>query len=80
MCMHTQLLHRVQLLVTPWTVACQGPLSVEYFRQEYWSGLPFPPPGDLPTQWLNLHWQVDSLALCHLGSLKSLIVFGNHII
>ena len=33
---------------TPWTVACQAPLSVGFFRQEYWSGLPFPPPGDLP--------------------------------
>ena len=62
-CMHTQSPHRVQLLVTPWTVACQAPLSVEYFRQEYWSELPFPPPGDLPTQWLNLHWQVGSLPL-----------------
>ena len=35
-------------LVTPWTVACQDPLSMEFSRQEYWSGLPFPPPGDLP--------------------------------
>ena len=35
-------------LVTPWTVACQAPLSKESFRQEYWSELPFPPPGDLP--------------------------------
>ena len=35
-------------LATPWTVACQGPLSVGFSRQEYWSGLPFPPPGDLP--------------------------------
>ena len=33
---------------TPWTVACQAPLSMEFFRQEYWNGLPFPPPGDLP--------------------------------
>ena len=33
---------------TPWTVAHQGPLSVGFFRQEYWSGLPFPPAGDLP--------------------------------
>ena len=33
---------------TPWTVARQAPLSVEFSRQEYWSGLPFPPPGDLP--------------------------------
>ena len=34
--------------VIPWTVAHQAPLSVEFSRQEYWSGLPFPPPGDLP--------------------------------
>ena len=33
---------------TPWTAACQAPLSVEFSRQEYWSGLPFPSPGDLP--------------------------------
>ena len=32
----------------PWTVACQAPLSMEFSRQEYWSGLPFPSPGDLP--------------------------------
>ena len=35
-------------LATPWTVAHQAPLSMEFLRQEYWSGLPFPPPGDLP--------------------------------
>ena len=33
---------------TPWTIACQAPLSMEIPRQEYWSGLPFPSPGDLP--------------------------------
>ena len=33
---------------TPWTVAHQAPLSMEFPRQEYWNGLPFPPPGDLP--------------------------------
>ena len=33
---------------TMWTVACQVPLSVGFSRQEYWSGLPFPPPGNLP--------------------------------
>ena len=33
---------------TPWTVALQAPLSMEFFRQEYWSGFPFPSPGDLP--------------------------------
>ena len=39
---------RVQLFVTLWTVACQAPLSVGFSRQEYWSGLPCPLPGDLP--------------------------------
>ena len=38
----------VQLFVIPWTVACQAPLSMEFCRQEYLSGLPFPSPGDLP--------------------------------
>ena len=41
-------LGRVQLLVTPWPVAYQASLSVGFSRQEYWSGLPFPSPGDLP--------------------------------
>ena len=36
------------ILVTPWTVACQAPLSMESSRKEYWNGLPFPSPGDLP--------------------------------
>ena len=40
----------VRLFVTPWTVARQAPLSMGFSRQEYWSGLPFPPPGDLPDQ------------------------------
>ena len=35
-------------LATPWTVACQAPLSVGFFRQEHWNGLPFPSLGDLP--------------------------------
>ena len=38
----------VRLFVTPWTVAYKAPLSMEFSRQEYWSGLPFPSPGDLP--------------------------------
>ena len=37
-----------QLFATPWTVARQAPLSMEFSRQKYWSGLPFPSPGDLP--------------------------------
>ena len=39
---------RVQLFATPWTVAHQAPVSLGFSRQEYWSGLPFPLPGDLP--------------------------------
>ena len=39
---------RVQLFATPWAVALQTPLSTEFSRQEYWSVLPFPSPGDLP--------------------------------
>ena len=41
-------LSHVQLFVTPWTVTHQAPLSTGFSRQEYWSGFPFPPPGDLP--------------------------------
>ena len=37
-----------QLFATLWTIACQAPLSTGFFRQEYWSGLPFTTPGDLP--------------------------------
>ena len=43
-----KLLSRVQLFVTPWTVAHQASLSMGFSRQEYWSGLPLPSPGDLP--------------------------------
>ena len=39
---------RVQLFVTPWAVAFQAPLSMGFSRQQDWSGLPFPSPGDLP--------------------------------
>ena len=44
----TQWLGHVHLLATPWIVASQAPLCMELSRQEYWSGLPFPSPGDLP--------------------------------
>ena len=42
-----KLLSRVRLFVTPWTLAHQAPLSMGFSRQEYWSGLLFPSPGDL---------------------------------
>ena len=41
-------------LVTPWTVARQAPLSMGFSRQEYWTGLPFPSPGDLPNPGIEL--------------------------
>ena len=46
--MKVKSLSRVRLFVTPWTVAYQAPLSMVLSRQEYWSGLPFPSPRDLP--------------------------------
>ena len=66
---------RVRLFAIPWTVACQAPLSMGFSRQEYWSGLPFPPLGIFPTQGSNphvlcfLYWQADSLHhWCLLGN------------
>ena len=58
------MLNRAQLFATPWTVACQASLSMGLFRQEYWSGLPCPPPGDLPNPGIEprfLSLQADSL-------------------
>ena len=43
-----KLLSRVRLFAAPWTVAYQAPRSLGFSRQEHWSGLPFPSPGDLP--------------------------------
>ena len=63
-----KLLSRVRLFATPWTVAHQAPLSMGSPRQEYWSGLPFPPPGIFLTQGSNLcllHWQMHPLPLNH---------------
>ena len=57
--------------VTPWTVACQAPLPMGVFRQEYWSGLPFPSPGDFPDPEFepgSPTLQADSLLFEHQGS------------
>ena len=48
------MLSRVCLFATPWTVACQAPLSIGFSRQEYWSGLQFPALGDLPNSGIEL--------------------------
>ena len=62
---------RVRLCATPWTLAHQAPLSMGFSRQEHWSGLPCPPPGDLPNpgiQPTSPALQADSLLLSHRGS------------
>ena len=67
----------VWLFATPWTVACQAPLSMGFSRQEHWRGLPCPPPGIFPTQGSTpcfsrfLHWQAGSLSLAPPGKLSS---------
>ena len=64
---HAKSLQSFRLFATLWTVACQVPLSTGFSRQIYWSGLPFPTPGDLLTQGSNLHllsllhWPAGSL-------------------
>ena len=67
----------VWLFITPWTVARREPLSMRFSRQEYWSGVPCPPPGDLSepaTEPMSPALQVDSLLLSHQGSPKHLIL------
>jgi len=53
-------LRHVQLIATPWIVACQAPLSMEFSRQEYQNGLLFPPPGDLPSSGIEPESVVSS--------------------
>ena len=62
LCMLSHFSH-IWLFVTLWTVTHQAPLSVEFSRQEHWSGLPCPLPGDLPDILHLLHWQPGSLPL-----------------
>ena len=62
----------VQLFANPWTVAHQDPLSMGFSRQEYWSGLPCPRPGDLPHQGSNLHFLHDRQILYHWATREAL--------
>ena len=77
--LHAYSLSRIRLFTTPWPVAHQAPLSMGFFRQEYWSGLPFPPPGDHPnpgiepTSPVSPALQADSLPTKPLG--KPLVHF-----
>ena len=71
--------------MTPWTVACQAPLSMAFFRQEYWNGLSFPSPGYLPNPRIEPKspatsaLQADSLLLSHRGSPGDSIIAWNFI-
>ena len=72
--MYVHVLCHVQLFATPWSVAHQAFLSLGFPRQEYWSGLSFPPPGDLPNPGIEpesplfLALQADALQLSHWKS------------
>ena len=78
----------VQAFTTPGTVAHRAPPSMGFSRQEYWSGLPFPPPGVFPSQGQNLlhllHWQAGSSPteppgkLSHLPQFFDLEMLGTH--
>ena len=59
------MLSRVSLFATPWTVARQAPLSMEFSRQEHWGGIPFPTPGIFLTQGLSLHLLTGMQVLYH---------------
>ena len=66
--MKVKSLSRVRLFVTPWTVAYQAPPSMGFSRQECWSGLPFPSPGDLPDPGIepgSPSLQADAYLLSH---------------
>ena len=75
-------LSRVQLFGTPWTVARWVPLPMGFSRQEYWSGLPFPPLGDLPNPGIEPGFpalQVDSLPSEPLGKGVYICIYNNPI-
>ena len=80
LCVCVCMLNCVRLFATPCTVALQAPLTTEFSRQEYWSGLPFPSPGDLPNpriepaSLVSLYWQAGSLAAEPPG--KPLVLSG----
>ena len=70
---------RVQLFATSWSVASRAPLSMGFSRQEYWSGLPFPSPGDLPNPGIKPRspaLQADSLPIEPPGEPKNSGVGG----
>ena len=86
----SSLLSHVQLFTTLWTVACQALLSMEFSRQEYWNGLPFPSPETFPTQELNpdllhckqiLYWAIwEAHYLLEFAQIHESVILSNHLI
>ena len=74
-----QPLSHVQVFITPWTVACQAPLSMGFSRQGYWSGVPFPIPGDFPNPGIKpaSALQADSSLLSHQANPEKLLLEMN---
>ena len=66
-CAYEQSLSCIQLFATPWTATRHPSLFMRFFRQEYWSGLPFPAPGDLPDPGIP-HCRQILYCLSHQGS------------
>ena len=76
--MRAQSLSRVQLFAAPWTVAHRVPLSMEFSRQDFWSGAPFPPPGDFPNPGIELA-SLTSPALAG-GFFTTVATWGAHLL
>ena len=77
-CLSVLVTQSCRLIATPWTVARQAPLSVKFYRQDYWSGLPFSSPGDLPDPGIesgSSALQADSLPSELQGSPVPLYIF-----
>ena len=66
--------------VTPWTVAHQAPLSMEFSRQEYWSGLPWPPPGDLPDPGIEPNHLLNCRQILYHLSHQGRLLVNSHIL
>ena len=72
-CMHAGMHSLIQLSATPWSVAHQAPLSMDFSRQEHWGGLPFPPPGDLPDRGIKPRSpRIDGQVLYHWTTWEAL--------
>ena len=69
-------LHPIKFVIL-WTVALQAPLSVEFSRQEYWSSLPFPPPGNLPDPGMETVSCIGRWILNHYATWEALGMFRN---